>query len=200
MSRIFLLLFVLLASIGPANAQTFPALSGRVVDEANLLDPAQEAALTAKLQALETATNRQLVVTTLNSLQGYDIADYGYQLGRKWAIGQDGKGEAEKDNGTILIVAPKERKMRIEVGYGLEPVLTDGYSSSIIRNTITPFFKAGDYATRSSPRSNCLPKKPPRSRRRRQNPVGKAKAGSISARSSSGCLSFSSSSCLCSAR
>ncbi len=147
MSRWMLIVFALLASLGSAaHAQTFPALTGRVVDQANLLDPAQEAALTAKLQALQEQTNRQVVVATLGSLEGYDIADYGYQLGRKWALGQDGKGESEKDNGTILIVAPKERKMRIEVGYGLEPVLTDGFSSSVIRNDITPRFKAGDFS------------------------------------------------------
>ena len=142
-----LLMLLMLALPGNvAFAQTFPALTGRVVDEANLLDPAQEAALTAKLEALETRTKRQFVVATLGSLQGYDIADYGYQLGRHWAIGQDGKGEAEKDNGAILIIAPNERKLRIEVGYGLEPVLTDGFSSSLIRNDITPLFKAGDFA------------------------------------------------------
>ena len=142
--RFPVLLLVLLIAF-PAMAQDFPALSGRVVDEADLLDPAQEAALTAKLKGLETQSNRQLVVTTIRDLQGYDIADYGYQLGRHWGIGQDGKGESEKDNGVILIVAPNERKMRIEVGYGLEPVLTDGLSGSIIRNSITPKFKAGDF-------------------------------------------------------
>lgn len=142
-----LLIALFLAMTGTAaNAQSFPALTGRVVDEANLLDPAQEATITAKLEGLETRTKRQFVVATINSLQGYDIADYGYRLGRHWAIGQDGKGEAEKDNGVILIIAPNERKLRIEVGYGLEPVLTDGFSSSVIRNEITPFFKAGDFA------------------------------------------------------
>ena len=142
-----LLTALLLALTGQAAlAQNFPTLSGRVVDQADLLDPQQEAALTAKLQGLETRTKRQLVVATLNSLEGYEISDYGYRLGRHWAIGQDGKGETEKDNGAILIVAPNERKMRIEVGYGLEPVLTDGLSSTIIRNDITPLFKAGDFA------------------------------------------------------
>lgn len=129
----------------PALAQDFPKLSGRVVDQADLLSPEQEASLTAKLAALETQSDRQLVVTTIKDLQGYEISDYGYRLGRHWAIGQDGKGESEKDNGAILIIAPNERKMRIEVGYGLEPVLTDGLSSSIIRNDITPFFKSGDF-------------------------------------------------------
>jgi uncharacterized protein len=142
-----LLTALLLALTGQAAvAQNFPKLTGRVLDQANLLDPQQEAALTAKLEGLETRTKRQLVVTTLNSLEGYEISDYGYRLGRTWAIGQDGKGETEKDNGAILIVAPNERKMRIEVGYGLEPVLTDGLSSTIIRNDITPRFKEGDFA------------------------------------------------------
>jgi uncharacterized protein len=141
-----LLILALLVLTGQsASAQNFPKLTGRVVDQANLLDPAQEAALTAKLQALETQSNRQLVVATLSSLQGYEISDYGYRLGRHWGIGQDGKGESEKDNGAILIIAPNERRMRIEVGYGLEPILTDGLSSSIIRNDITPRFKAGDF-------------------------------------------------------
>jgi uncharacterized protein len=142
-----LLIVLLLALTGQAAvAQNFPKLTGRVVDEANLLDPQQEAALSAKLEGLEARTKRQLVVTTLASLEGYEISDYGYRLGRAWAIGQDGKGETEKDNGAILIVAPNERKMRIEVGYGLEPVLTDGLSSTIIRNDITPRFKEGDFA------------------------------------------------------
>ena len=141
-----LMIALLLALTGQAAvAQDFPKLTGRVVDQANLLDPEQEAALTAKLAGLETRTKRQLVVTTLNSLEGYEISDYGYRLGRQWALGQDGKGETEKDNGAILIIAPNERKMRIEVGYGLEPVLTDGLSSSIIRNDITPRFKDGDF-------------------------------------------------------
>ena len=142
-----LLIALLLALTGQAAvAQNFPKLTGRVVDEANLLDPQQEVALSAKLEGLEARTKRQLVVTTLASLEGYEISDYGYRLGRAWAIGQDGKGETEKDNGAILIVAPNERKMRIEVGYGLEPVLTDGLSSTIIRNDITPRFKEGDFA------------------------------------------------------
>ena len=145
MKRFIVFLALCCVSLTSAHAQTFPKLTGRVVDEANLLDPAQEAALTSKLQNLETQSNRQLVVATIASLQGYEISDYGYRLGRHWALGQDGKGESEKDNGAILIVAPNERKMRIEVGYGLEPILTDGLSSSIVRNDITPLFKAGNF-------------------------------------------------------
>lgn len=139
-----LFILVLCALAVPAAAQNFPDLTGRVVDQANLLDPAQEAALTAKLEALETTTNRQLVVATVSDLEDYDIADYGYQLGRKWGIGQDDEGETEKDNGTILLVAPNDRKVRIEVGYGLEGILTDALSSMIIQNNILPRFRDGD--------------------------------------------------------
>ena len=119
----------------------FPALTGRVVDDAQLLSPEQEQALTGKLAALEQQTGDQLVVVTLPSLQDQEIEDFGYQLGRHWGIGQK-----ENDGGALLIVAPNERKVRIEVGYGLEGVLTDAYSSLIIRNDILPAFRQGDYA------------------------------------------------------
>jgi uncharacterized protein len=124
---------------GPGGAIAQVPTGGRVVDEANLLSPASEAALTQKLEALETATGRQLVVATLPSLQGLEIEEYGYQLGRAWKLG----GE-KTDDGAVLIVAPNERKVRIEVGYGLEPVLTDALSSVIIQSAILPKFKAGD--------------------------------------------------------
>ena len=117
----------------PLAAQDFPALSSRVVDEADIIDAATEAELTQKLQALETQSQRQLVIATIPNLQGYDIADYGYQLGREWGI-----GDAERNDGALLIVAPNERKVRIEVGYGLEGYLTDAYSALIIQNAILP--------------------------------------------------------------
>lgn len=136
--RQFLAFFLLLIA-APAWAQTFPALSGRVVDQANLLDPAEEQAIAAKSEALEQASGRQFVVATVNSLEGRDIQDYGYRLGRHWAI-----GTREKKDGVILLVAPNERKVRIEVGYGLEPILTDALSSLIINRQILPRFKQGD--------------------------------------------------------
>lgn len=120
---------------------TFPALSGRVVDQAQLLTPDTEAAITAKLAQLETDTGDQFVVVTLNSLQDYEIEDYGYRLGRAWGI-----GNAENDSGVLLIVAPNERKVRLEVGYGLEPVLTDALSNQIIQTDILPPFRDGGYA------------------------------------------------------
>ena len=123
----------------PLAAQEFPELSGRVVDSANIIDGATEAELTQKLEALEAQSQRQLVIATIPDLQGYDIADYGYQLGREWGI-----GDAERNDGALLIVAPNERKVRIEVGYGLEGYLTDAYSALIIQNAILPRARAGD--------------------------------------------------------
>jgi uncharacterized protein len=81
-----------------------------------------------------------LVVVTLPSLQGYEISDYGYQLGRAWGIGQ-----AKLNNGVLFIIAPKERKVRIEVGYGLEPILTDALSEIIIQQAVLPRFRSGDF-------------------------------------------------------
>ncbi|GGC35827.1 hypothetical protein GCM10011371_24020 [Novosphingobium marinum] len=136
-----LLAFLLagLACAAPVAAQTFPELSGRVTDDANIVPPDAEARLTQKLAALEEQSQRQLVVATVPDLQGYDIADYGYRLGREWGIGDD-----ERNDGAILLVAPNERKVRIEVGYGLEPVLTDGMSWLIIDRDIVPRFRDGD--------------------------------------------------------
>lgn len=125
----------------PASAApTFPTLTGRVVDDANLLSPEDERTLARELEQLEDESSDQLVVVTLPTLQGYTIEDFGYQLGRHWGI-----GTAELDNGALLIVAPNERKVRIEVGYGLEPILTDALTKIIIENSILPRFRAGDF-------------------------------------------------------
>jgi uncharacterized protein len=124
------------AAAGP----TFPALTGRVVDDAHVLSAATVSDVTAKAADLEAKTGDQLVVVTLPSLQGDDIADYGYQLGRAWQIGQKGK-----NNGVVLIVVPSEHKVRIEVGYGLEPTLTDTLSSVILQDQVLPKFRSGDY-------------------------------------------------------
>lgn len=133
------LLFLVVAT--PASAKPdFPPLTGRVVDQADLLSPAQETALSAKLQALEEQHTDQFVVVTLRSLQGEEIEDYGVALGRHWGIGQKGA-----NNGVMLIVAPNERKVRIEVGYGLEGILTDALSSQIIQGKILPRFRENDY-------------------------------------------------------
>jgi len=136
-----LLLLLALVFAGPLAAQTFPPLTGRVVDQANLLSPAQEVDLSSKSAALEAQTGRQFVVATVNSLEGRTIEDYGYRLGRHWQIGR--KGE---DDGVILLVAPNEKKVRIETGYGARVFLTDAVSSLIVRNAILPRFRDGDMA------------------------------------------------------
>ena len=140
--RLWLALMVAFALVsGPAlAAPSFPLLTGRVVDNAQILSPAAEAKLDGQLAALEQKTGRQLVVATLPSLQGYEIEDYGYQLLRTWAIGRKGEND-----GVILIVAPTEKSVRIEVGYGLEPVLTDALSSLIIQRAILPAFREGRF-------------------------------------------------------
>jgi uncharacterized protein len=136
-------LVVVLAVLGlcaPARAAlTFPPLTGRVVDDAHVLSPEVKAELTQKLAALEAKNGRQLVVVTLPSLQGQEIEDYGYQLGRAWGIGQKGS-----NTGALFIVVPSEHKVRIEVGYGLEPILTDAMTSVILQQFVLPKFKAGD--------------------------------------------------------
>ena len=132
-------LFLLLAA--PASAQTFPE-RGRspVVDQANLLRPEQEVDISSKSEALYAQTGRQFVVATVTSLEGRTIEDYGYRLGRTWAL-----GDKDKDDGVILLVAPNEKKVRIETGYGARVFLTDAVSSVIIRESILPRFKAGDF-------------------------------------------------------
>ncbi|WP_395614585.1 TPM domain-containing protein [Allosphingosinicella sp.] len=136
------LLFLVLAAGAAWAALSFPPLSGRVVDQANLLSPQQEAELTQKLETLQRASSRQLVVATVTSLQDVPIEDYGYQLGRAWHIGQQGA-----NNGVILLVAPNEKRVRIEVGYGLEPIMTDALSNQIIQEQILPRFRDhNDYA------------------------------------------------------
>jgi uncharacterized protein len=136
-TRFFAVLcLALFALAAPASAQTFPKLTGRVVDEAHILRPEQILDLTSKSQALEAQTGRQFVVATVPSLEGRTIEDYGYRLGRAWAIGQQGE-----DDGVILLVAPKERKVRIETGYGARVFLTDAVSSVIIREAILPHFR-----------------------------------------------------------
>ncbi|MEG0009415.1 MAG: TPM domain-containing protein [Aeromonas sp.] len=120
-------------------APSFPALSGRVVDEATLMSRKQAHQLTQQLAAFEKRSGVQLVVVSIDSLNGDTIEEYGYQLGRHWGIGQKGK-----DNGVLLLIAQDERKVRIEVGYGLEGALPDAIAANIIQTRILPAFKRGD--------------------------------------------------------
>lgn len=139
--RLLAAVFAFLCFIAPAlAAPNFPALTGRVVDDAGILSQTTKEDLNQKLAALEQKTSRQLVVVTIPSLQGYEISDYGYQLGRAWGIGQ-----AKLNNGILLIVAPTEHKVRVEVGYGLEPIVTDALSEVIIQTQVLPKFRAGDF-------------------------------------------------------
>jgi uncharacterized protein len=140
-----LIALVLLLAPFASFAQTseplkFPELTGRVVDGANLLSEAQKSELTSKLEELEKKTTAQFVVVTLSSLSGRTIEEYGVELGRHWGIGQK-----NTNNGALLIVAPNERRVRIEVGYGLEGTLTDALTSVVIHNAILPRFRAGDF-------------------------------------------------------
>jgi uncharacterized protein len=139
MSRLLPLVLALVLAAGAALGQNFPALTGRVVDQADAIPPDQEQALDALLAANEAKTGNQVVVATVASLDGRAIEDYGVALGRAWGIGQKGQ-----NNGAILLVAPNEREVRIEVGYGLEGELTDAVSKLIIEGSILPRFKAGD--------------------------------------------------------
>ena len=132
---------VLVLSISAWAAADYPALTGRVVDAANLLPPAARAGLDDKLRALDDKSGIQLVVATIPSLGGAEIEPYANGLFRAWKLGQ-----AKKNNGVLLLVAPAERRVRIEVGYGLEGTLTDALSKVIISNAMAPRFKAGDYA------------------------------------------------------
>ncbi|HXH52989.1 MAG TPA: TPM domain-containing protein, partial [Sphingomicrobium sp.] len=136
-----LVMTVLLFVAAPAAAQNFPPLTGRVVDQAGLLSPEQAIDLSSKSEALEAATGRQFVVATVRSLDGLAIEDYGYRLGRHWGIGRE-----KEDDGVILLVAPSERKVRIETGYGAEGFLPDILAGRIIRDSILPRFRDGDMA------------------------------------------------------
>ncbi len=141
MKSLLIALVCLLASNGfGAEGPALPALSGRVVDEADILAAATEQSLTAQLQAHEKAGGNQVVVATIASLGGETIESYGVRLGRAWGIGQAGE-----DNGIVLIVAPNERKVRIEVGYGLEGDIPDAIASNIIQAKILPRFWENDF-------------------------------------------------------
>jgi uncharacterized protein len=137
---VLMLAFAWAAPALAADAVQYPALTGRVVDDAHLLSPQVQADLTQKLADLEQKTSRQLVVVTVPSLGGQEIEDYGVGLLRQWKIGQKGL-----NNGALFIVAPTEHKVRVEVGYGLEATLTDAVSSVILQREAIPKFKAGDF-------------------------------------------------------
>jgi len=133
------MLVLCLASL--AFAFDFPALTGRVVDQAGVIQSGTRSDIEEMLKNLEDKSGIQLVVATVKSLEGSDIETYANQLFRTWKL-----GEAKKNNGVLLLVAPTEHKVRIEVGYGLEGTLTDALSSVLISSDIVPRFKTGDFS------------------------------------------------------
>ncbi len=135
-----LVALMLAAHFCESFAQNFPALTGRIVDQANVIPAQSRAAIETKLKDLEAKSGIQLVVATVSSLEGQEIEPYANALFRAWKLGQK-----DKNNGVLLLVAPKERHARIEVGYGLEGTLTDALSKIIITNAMIPRFKTGDY-------------------------------------------------------
>lgn len=141
MKKVLFLILTILFVQNTLFAQIdFPQLTGRIVDEANILSTDKKEALINILEKNENQTSNQIVVVILKSLKSYNIADYGYQLGRYWKIGQK-----EKNNGVLLIISMAEKKLRIEVGYGLEGALTDKISHEIIEYIIKPEFKKGNF-------------------------------------------------------
>jgi uncharacterized protein len=126
--------------LAPAHGADVPFLSGRVVDDAEILKPATREALSNTLKAHEQGSGDQIVVLTVPTIDGESIEQFATRVFDSWKLGQKGK-----DNGVLVIVVPKDRKMRIEVGYGLEGTLTDAAASRIVRNIMTPQFKNNDY-------------------------------------------------------
>ena len=123
----------------PAFSLDVPPLTGRVVDRARILPNSTVESLTAQLSAHEAQSSNQVVVLIIPSLEDESIEEFSHRVATTWKLGQKGT-----DNGVLLLVAIRERKVRIEVGYGLEGVLTDARSAQIIRNEIVPRFRAGD--------------------------------------------------------
>jgi uncharacterized protein len=140
MSSTVVALLVALLSPASACAADVPYLTGRVVDNAQILSPDARARLATVLKAHEEATSNQIVVLTVQTIQPEGIEEYAVDVFNNWKLGEKGH-----NNGVLVVVVPQDRKMRIEVGYGLEPVLTDAMASAIIRDVMTPAFKRADY-------------------------------------------------------
>jgi uncharacterized protein len=135
------LLIIVLAWAHNVLALEVPPLTGRIVDGAHILSPELIANLSQELAMHEQHTGNQVAVLTLPSLEGEPLEEFSHRVATSWKLGQKGT-----DNGVLLLVVPGDRRARIEVGYGLEGVLTDAKASRIIRNEMVPHFKAGDYS------------------------------------------------------
>src|SRR5688500_1002953 len=140
MAAVAALLALFLTGAALAASRDIPYLTGRVVDNAEILSPAAAERIASVLKAHEDRTTDQVAVLTVRSLGGASVEEYAVAVFESWKLGQKGK-----DNGVLVVVVPPERKMRIEVGYGLEGRLTDLQASRVIRNVMAPHFKAGDF-------------------------------------------------------
>jgi uncharacterized protein len=137
-SLLMLLIILFVGSI--ATAADIPYLTGRVTDDAQILSEITRQTLSQTLKEYEDRTSNQIAVLTVPTINGEGIEEYAVRVFQAWKLGQKGK-----DNGVLFVVVPNDRRMRIEVGYGLEPTLTDGRAGQIIRTVMTPRFKNGDY-------------------------------------------------------
>jgi uncharacterized protein len=135
-----LVIFALLFLLAPARALDVPYLSGHINDNAHLLSAEMVSELEAMLSAYEDSTGNQIVLLTILSLEDESLEEYSLRVAETWKLGQKGV-----DNGALLLISKNDRKLRIEVGYGLEASLTDAMTSLIINNVITPRFKQGDF-------------------------------------------------------
>ena len=133
---VFVFLFTL-----PAQALEVPALRARVTDLAGLLDSGAQATLEAKLKAHEQATTQQFALLIVPSLEGDPIEDYSIRVVEAWKLGSE-----KEDNGLLMLIVPGDRKMRIEVGHGLEGAIPDAIASRVIRNVLTPAFRSQNFA------------------------------------------------------
>lgn len=137
----FAIALVALLLAGVAGALEVPPLAGRVNDRARVLSPQMQSQLEAQLEAYERATGHQLAVLVVPSLEGDPVEDYTLRVVEAWKLGKQGK-----DDGVLLFIAVQDRKIRIEVGYGLEGDLPDALVSRIIRDVMVPAFRQGDLA------------------------------------------------------
>lgn len=141
-TKIILTFAIIFLAISPAFSLDIPAFTEPVIDKAQILTTAEKAELENYLLSLQQETGIQLAVLTIPSLEGQDIESYGLKVARSWGLGNE-----ETNSGALLLVSLQDREIRIEVGYGLEPTLTDTKCGLIIRNVITPHFRSGNYGT-----------------------------------------------------
>ncbi len=142
MKKTIALLATALLSVANIFSLTVPALTNPVTDQANIISSQEEQALNQYLNQLNAQYGIQMAVLTIPSLEGESLEMYSIQVADEWKL-----GSADQDNGALLLVAYNEREIRIEVGYGLEAVLTDALSGQIIRQIIVPYFQQGDFGS-----------------------------------------------------